>query len=400
MHSPLGLMRAWLGLPDSAGLLSRPPIRALTSLRFFAALCVVVLHATNHGLLPETWSYQWDFSKAVTFFFVLSGFVLTYAYEGRHYKINSFYKARFARVWPAAALSIILVPIILPATSYLPSQPDLQGISLLVSLAGLQAWLPTPELFFAFNAVTWTISVEFVFYALFPFLQRGLYRWPCLTLFSTLTLGLLLAAFAVWWQLPSFADDRLTQPVWEGLVYINPLARLAEFLFGMLAGRLYLNLNFSRLIGRWQEWATRHPLISSLVELIAPTILLFLCFSGFLIEWDKVSFLREPFSLLFNQWLTGLGFAVFLICISASRGRLCQFLCWTPLVMLGEVSYGIYLFHQPLMIRAAQINGIVLGGIQLLPASFLPVLAWVLLVSAVSWRCVERPLQGLLKKTL
>ena len=150
--------------------LKRPKLYPLTSLRFFAALCVVVLHAANHGLLPQELVQMFDLSKAVSFFFVLSGFVLGYANNGRAIDALRFYQARFARVWPATALSIIFVLLVLPQFIYLPSASTSwpSGFVFLLNLLCLQALFPIPNIYFGFNAVVWSISVEAFFYFCFP----------------------------------------------------------------------------------------------------------------------------------------------------------------------------------------------------------------------------------------
>ena len=67
------------------------------------------------------------------------------------------------------------------------------------------------------------------------------------------------------------------------------------------------------------------------------------------------------------------------------------------MVALGQASYGIYLYHQPLMIRAAQAGGIKFAGIQILPAEFTAVLAWTMIVSVVSYRFFEEPLNQFIR---
>ena len=54
----------------------RPQLKYLTGLRFFAALFIFILHASDHGLIAKEFVQNFDLSKAVSFFFMLSGFVL------------------------------------------------------------------------------------------------------------------------------------------------------------------------------------------------------------------------------------------------------------------------------------------------------------------------------------
>ena len=82
--------------------------QGLTSLRFIAAITIFILHARNHDLIPDSFLSSFDLSKSVSLFFVLSGFVISYAYSNEIF-IFSIYSCRFARIWPAAMLSIFFV---------------------------------------------------------------------------------------------------------------------------------------------------------------------------------------------------------------------------------------------------------------------------------------------------
>lgn len=371
----------------------RPQLQALTSLRFVAALCIVVLHATNHGLLPEVWTRYLDLSKAVSFFFVLSGFVLTYSYAGRRYGLAGFYQARFARIWPAAALSILIVPLLLPRNLYLPDADSawpLGGV-LAVGLLGLQAWVPVPAVFFGLNAVTWSISVEAAFYGAFPVLQRLSHRMLILVLVIFVALGWSVAWCVAAFELPGFSPQTLNQQVWQGWVYINPVARLPEFVIGLAAARVFLSAAFQRRLAALQAWLAEMPGGLDLVELAALVGLTWLgCRSH---AWPA----GITAQVAVNQWPSACCFAALIWIAASGRGAACQLLNWKPLVFLGEVSYGLYLYHQPVMIRAAQSDGLSLAGLQVLPAAFLPVLAWSLLVSIASFLWLERPAQRLLR---
>ena len=62
----------------------RPHLNGLTSLRFVAAITIFILHARNHDLIPDSILSSFDLSKSVSLFFVLSGFVISYAYSNRN----------------------------------------------------------------------------------------------------------------------------------------------------------------------------------------------------------------------------------------------------------------------------------------------------------------------------
>ena len=157
---------------------THPPIHPrtyfppLTSLRFFAAFFIFLLHSSNHALLPSVSQFI-DLSQAVTFFFVLSGFVLSNAYQHKKISFTSFFVSRLARIWPTTVLSILFVVLFIPYHLFLPL-PDSAYSSALVlftHLVCVQSLIPLPSFYFGFNAVAWSISVELVFYIIFYFVR-------------------------------------------------------------------------------------------------------------------------------------------------------------------------------------------------------------------------------------
>src|SRR5690242_19654398 len=83
---------------------------ALTSLRFVAAALIVLGHSQGtFGIPKDAWA-PFVMSQGVSFFFVLSGFILTYVYPSlKLFGIRRFLLARFARIWPAHITAFILL---------------------------------------------------------------------------------------------------------------------------------------------------------------------------------------------------------------------------------------------------------------------------------------------------
>jgi peptidoglycan/LPS O-acetylase OafA/YrhL len=89
---------------------ARPQLPAITSLRFFAAIHVVLFHLQCFHLITGPSWFQKFCSigyTGVSFFFVLSGFILVYTYAGRDLSAREFCRARFARVYPAYTFSLL-----------------------------------------------------------------------------------------------------------------------------------------------------------------------------------------------------------------------------------------------------------------------------------------------------
>src|SRR5271155_1236018 len=101
-----------LCMPSETAAARRPDIPALTSLRFFAALWVVLFHVNAIGLNRGGSKVYLAFALlgyvGVSFFFVLSGFILVYVYAGRQIQKRRFWQARFARVYPAYLFALVV----------------------------------------------------------------------------------------------------------------------------------------------------------------------------------------------------------------------------------------------------------------------------------------------------
>lgn len=149
----------------------------LTGLRFLLAALVVLFHYTKGRQMPgpEPWlNLVAVGDSAVTGFFVLSGFVLakTYLLPDGTMKGTSkaFWSARFARIYPIYALSLILV-----AQAYLTTAPRtvpevLWAAGTAITLT--QSWWPETSL--AINSAAWSLSVEAFLYLVFPVLAPAI----------------------------------------------------------------------------------------------------------------------------------------------------------------------------------------------------------------------------------
>lgn len=371
----------------------RAPIPCLTSLRFAAALAIVIHHGADQGLVPAPWLSGMNLALGVSFFFVLSGFVLGYAYHERAFTKRDFYRARFARIWPATACSLFLVPLLLPRALYLPmAEGPWGGLgSFLLCLLMLQALVPVPTVYFAFNAVTWSISTEFCFYLAFPWLQAGVWRNLVLTLSLVGVVGLSMAALAEGMGLPAFGTDSLTVPGWHGLIYIHPLARMQEFLFGLVAARLFLCHGLQRTIHRLRIAERSRFRLFGCLEASALVGLVVLANRLQAELHSAFTPISPSLALLLGHWAAGLCFALLILILAMEAGWLSSIvLALPPLVLLGELSFSLYLFHQIVMKVMVSAHPELLA---MLPAvAHLPLIALASVVLALlSHRWIERP---------
>src|SRR5437763_10072877 len=152
----------------SPGVRRLPNLKALTSVRFFAALHVALYHLVRPfdlwGPLAPLFSSGY---VAVSFFFLLSGFILTYShaleYERGKGNPTKFYVARFARIYPVYLLTTLAAGWIMRGQFDKP----IHIVAFLADLLALQTWSVRTANFF--NIPAWSISTEAFFYFVFPF---------------------------------------------------------------------------------------------------------------------------------------------------------------------------------------------------------------------------------------
>lgn len=325
-------------------------LNSLTSTRFFAAMFVLAMHFSDYFIFP-------DFIQpvirvggiGVTYFFILSGFVLYYSYGSKFEQglsrldFKNFFIARFFRIYPAYLLSFLLVTIVhFLAKNTFDFQsilsPDLL-VSWLTNLFAFQSLTASTLAHMYWNAPSWSISTEFAFYLAFPFFVR--YFVPRFNSIFLLLIGIIL--FMIMWSLlrtlvvfGSFAGwfDRL---VWVDYVSDRHfLWRIWEFFVGIFVAKIYLILNTQYSNTFFQSKKKRD------------LILFFSIFTLFFIAYypwpasEMSQLLERVFRLsLFNV----VPFAVIIIVLASGKTFLSPLLENKYLIFLGEISYSIYIYH-------------------------------------------------------
>ena len=219
---------------------SPPKLHALTALRFFAAAAIVLHHSS--GLFPwdQSLTDTFHLSQAVSFFFVLSGFILTYVYPSLDAwpARARFLRARFARIWPAHLAAFALLFLLFEHSARFGTLYGSFPLALL-NLSMLQAWVPVRYAYSSFNFVSWTISTEFAFYLLFPLLIHNFHKTWLLKLLLSLALFAASIALVILCHIPPEDPAHSWNISILGIVYVNPLARLFEFTLGMTTALLF-----------------------------------------------------------------------------------------------------------------------------------------------------------------
>ena len=182
---------------------------------------------------------------AVTFFFMLSGFILAYAHAGKtervgcNVKATTFWRLRFARIAPAYYLALLIaLPIAMQTFAEAEAPVWSRFVGLSSVMLFLQAWWPPYAALWNYPA--WSLSVECLFYALFPWLVRASARWSITALLATTYVLIVLVTVCQTELLTVGGLFPETRPEHLVLRSFFPILHLPQFVFGMALGRLYL----------------------------------------------------------------------------------------------------------------------------------------------------------------
>ncbi|AKQ69007.1 Lysophospholipid acyltransferase [Myxococcus hansupus] len=374
---------------------SRRSLDALTGLRFFAALHVVLFHfaAPTLGSAPEVLR-NWVGAgyAAVGVFFVLSGFVLAWNYldaDGRmETPPRAFWAARVARVYPVYVLAFLLSAPTTIAASVETNGWAMAAAKLavggLAALTLLQAWLPRLALYW--NPPGWSVAVEACFYGVFPWLSRGLSRlrpsWLPGALGVTWVLGLAppLLYLALTPDGPG-PVDAASSGTWLTALKVNPLARLPEFLFGVLLGWAFVRERAAGGAGR----------SGAVLAALGTALLVVAGAAGS----------RIAYPLMHNALLApASGLLVYGL---ARGGGALGWLLSRPLcVKLGGASFALYLLQYPVSEAAKGLGDVLSPWVELRTPEGLLGLVLLLGVPASLWvhRAVETPLRARVRAAL
>jgi peptidoglycan/LPS O-acetylase OafA/YrhL len=303
-----------------------PNIKALTSIRFFAALHVALYHYVRPFSLWGPFAPVMRIGYVgVSFFFVFSGFILTYShaqeYEQGKGTALKFWAARFARIYPVYLLSMLFAGWAGRAQFH----PRIHVLAYIADLFMMQAWSARMVNFF--NVPAWTLSVEAFFYLLFPFLLMRLRPTSAkrstlaVLFFWILAIAVPLLCLRLYpgasWQEDAYSPGSGIQVF---RVSRLPLLALPQFLAGVSLGWLFLRYRPGIKTGTY------------LTTIGAAALAAALMLSDHL-----------PYILLHNGLLIPI-FALLILGLSQPNW-LSRLLAFPPLVLLGEASYALYLVH-------------------------------------------------------
>ena len=313
------------------------------------------LHDVGRQPLYSVFSLLYEHgNKAVQLFWMISGFVFSAVYIGRHPDARSFFVNRFSRLYPLHFLTLLAMTVVQVTSKrvlgYFQIFPHNDLYHFVLNLLFIPGW--GVETGGAFNFPIWSVSVETLIYGLFfltlPILFRGGLLGPAAGALVFLTLNRFhLPTPAIGCGLYFFAGCCV-------FVFLKSCRRMAVYIAIALAA--------------------------------LPALLRFGLHSHFL--------LGERFVFPFAGVILLLGY----IDEMYEFGAIKTWLAW-----VGESTYGIYLLGVPLqfaLMCALDIAGIDRGPLADSLWFFACYMAAVLILARLSFVRVERPLQALLRNRL
>jgi len=328
----------------------------IQGLRALAVAPVVLFHA-NAALAPGGY-------VGVDIFFVISGYLITRILlaelQSGTFSIAGFYARRVSRLFPALCL-MLLATLVAGLILLPPTELAMLGTATLAAIGFVANFFARGHAdYFSETGAShplvhlWSLGVEEQFYLLFPLFLWSVWRTRPRALPALLWIGL---ACSLAWAIAA-------QRILPNAGFYLPTTRAYELLAGAVLA-----------VGAIPEirWRVGRDVLS--VAGLAMIIVSIASFdSGTAMPGWKALVPVIGAALLIAAGETG----------PSLGGRL---LSWSPLMMLGAISYSLYLWHWPILVFQRWIDlgppsPLALSGAVLLSV----VIAW------LSWRFVERPI--------
>ena len=303
----------------------------LNGLRFFSALAVIITHVEliKHKLgFFNIWNNKLIHHLGVigvSFFFVLSGFLITYLMLLEKNKFNSisvrkFYLRRILRIWPLYFLILIVGFFILPKLTYIPYFSENLSSNFKWNL--IMYILMLPNLAFSFFLAVpligqlWSIGVEEQFYLIWPILLKY---------FKKISINLLIKILVIWLFIKGLVlfIFKISDDNWV-IILKNNLAMLKfeNMIIGAI-GALLLTEKKNKLLN----------------FIYKKYVLLFSIFGIFISLFILPDFFNDLLHLVHSFF-----FIIIILNVSCNSSSFLK-LENTFYNLLGKISYGIYMYH-------------------------------------------------------
>jgi peptidoglycan/LPS O-acetylase OafA/YrhL len=349
---------------------------SLTGLRFWAALLVVVYHMTGHiGSVPVASDLARFGRTGVAFFFVLSGFVLTWTYMGKETPYSVFYWRRLVRIWPLHIMTTLVLMAVYVATNN-PIARELSLGNLWPAAILIHTWFPSVAVNRGGSGASWSLADEMFFYYIFPFLLLGFASIRRSRLLLSAPFVMTAISLALWVWIPMDGIGLYRRSL---LLDYFPLSRVVQFISGVAIA-----------VAMRRGWRSPVPVPIALLITIGYHLAL--------IPWANAFDRADkwyPYSA--SQLFSLLPFALLIASVATNdlKGR-SSHLAMPVFVLLGQASFAWYLLHSPGILLYVHVFGKP-SGLPMILLAWTVVLIATQIISIAVYLRFERPLEKSLR---
>ena len=299
-------------------------INSLQGLRVIAMLIIFLYHAE---LFPFG-------HFAVTFFFILSGFVAYYADKNKN-EINikssiSYFFNKIKKFYLIYLIAMILGVVV--NFNIINSYPLIKIIGIIVSnLLLVQAFIPNPDYYFSLNGVGWYLSSLGFCYLTYKLYKKFLNKVKRNNLIITIVL------LWIFQLIISILIINLDYSTTQWIMYINPVIRSINFFMGMVLAKLFI-ANKNELEDRMKN-----------LTFIEFTIILI-----FLVVYIGSIFI--PRSFIWSTYYSPI-IMIIIYLFSFEKGCISKFLGKKIFITLSRISFEFYIFHQVILTSLWKVVG-------------------------------------------
>ncbi|HEY6643330.1 acyltransferase [Povalibacter sp.] len=340
----------------------------LTIARFFAAICVVIYHFYDRSQAPSPLLANLFSGGFFPFFFILSGFLLTYVARPNQ-TLRDFWVKRLARVYPVYVLAWIGTGLFLflwmpTLTAFLRTL----GFYGLPTLIFAQSWIPKAAV--GWNWPAWSMAAEIFFWLTFPWAYRLIARSRrlvvLLAVFVIVNAFIYVARAELTAARALMLEGTLLETPWSRYIAYFPPTFLVQFLMGIALAFLFMRHGSMPRIWRCVAIAATGfvLVLPAKIAGVASDAYLGLCYCALIYA---IASMRVPASAL-----TGM------------------------LVTLGKTSYSLFILQGPVWTLYWYCQG-ENGGHR--PFSqLLPYLALLIVIALLTYRYIETPASDWIRK--
>lgn len=329
-------------------------INSLTGLRGMAAFIVFVSHCANQGMLPAMFSNGFG-QIGVMLFFVLSGFLMGHLYLGKEASaanIERYLLARVGRIFPLYIL-LILLSVLISTTLYADFHYQITELDIILRAL---LFIDAPYEF-------WTIPVEVQFYGVF------IIFW---ILYQRNTGVLPIAGLIALTVVPT--------------LILYPRLGYVPALFSSYSLPFFIGIGTAILYPRIE----RNPFFHKLAACAAVPCVIALLLNLPAVRYEHGWVLGDGFFI--RTWADPLNWIIVycLFFCAMLNAKALNFLNTRPFVLLGEISFGFYLIHYPILkiVKALAVP---------VPLQFVTSALVISLMAWVSYNYFEKPANNSLR---